>query len=71
MQGGDAVLKQVLAAFEHESHLNLHDRPIHISVNDCTLTVAGEVPDIASICASKVQAPAQHFHAWTRQATGW
>ncbi|SOE75042.1 hypothetical protein SAMN05446635_5626 [Burkholderia sp. OK233] len=42
-----------------------------MSVSDGTLTVAGEVPDIASICASvKGQAPAQHFHAWTRQATG-
>ncbi|SOE75040.1 hypothetical protein SAMN05446635_5625 [Burkholderia sp. OK233] len=30
MQGGDAVLKQVLAAFEHELHLDLHNRPIHI-----------------------------------------
>jgi osmotically-inducible protein OsmY len=48
MQGGDAVLKQVLAAFEHESHLNLHNHPIHMSFSGGALTVAGEVPDIAS-----------------------
>jgi osmotically-inducible protein OsmY len=48
MQGSDAVLKQVLAAFEHESHLNLHNHPIHMSFSGGALTVAGEVPDVAS-----------------------
>jgi osmotically-inducible protein OsmY len=47
MLGGDAVLKQVLAAFEHESHLNLHNHPIHMSFSGGALTVAGEMPDIA------------------------
>jgi osmotically-inducible protein OsmY len=47
MQGGDAALKQVLADFEHESHLNLHNHPIHMSFSGGALTVAGEVPDIA------------------------
>jgi len=48
MQGSDTVLKQVLAAFEVESHLNLQNHPIHMSFSDGALTVAGEVPDIAS-----------------------
>jgi osmotically-inducible protein OsmY len=41
-------LKQVLAAFEHESHRNLHSHPIDTSFSGGALTVAGEVPDIAS-----------------------
>jgi osmotically-inducible protein OsmY len=48
MQRSDTVLKQVMAAFERESHLKLHHHPIHMSFNDGALTVAGEVPDIAS-----------------------
>jgi osmotically-inducible protein OsmY len=48
MQDSDTVLKQVLAAFERESHLNLQNHPIHMSFNGGALTVAGEVPDIAS-----------------------
>ncbi|WP_042263030.1 BON domain-containing protein [Paraburkholderia heleia] len=48
MQRTDAILKQVMAAFERESHLKLHHSPIHISRNSGVLTVAGEVPDVAS-----------------------
>jgi osmotically-inducible protein OsmY len=48
MQDGDAVLKQVLAAFEHESHRNLHNHPLGMNFSGGALTVAGEVPDIAS-----------------------
>jgi hypothetical protein len=48
MQGSDTVLKQVLAAFERESHLILQNHLIHMSFSGGTLTVAGEVPDIAS-----------------------
>ena len=48
MQRSDTVLKQVMAAFEHESHLKLHNHPIHMSLDGNALTVSGEVPDIAS-----------------------
>ncbi|MCC8404482.1 BON domain-containing protein [Paraburkholderia sp. MMS20-SJTN17] len=48
MQRSDRVLKQVVAAFEHESHLKLHAHPVHLSFEDGALIVAGEVPDIAS-----------------------
>jgi osmotically-inducible protein OsmY len=48
MQRSDTVLKQVMAAFERESHLKLHNHPIHMSFDRDALTVAGEVPDIAS-----------------------
>ena len=48
MQRTDAILKQVMAAFERESHLKLHHSPIHISLDGGALTVAGEVPDVAS-----------------------
>jgi osmotically-inducible protein OsmY len=48
MQRSDTVLKQVMAAFERESHLKLQNHPIHMSFDDGALTVAGEVPDIAS-----------------------
>ncbi|MGZ2747571.1 BON domain-containing protein [Burkholderia stagnalis] len=48
MQRSETVLKQVMAAFEHESHLKLHNHPIHMSVDGNALTVSGEVPDIAS-----------------------
>ena len=48
MQQSDMVLKQVMAAFERESHLKIHNHPIHMSFDGRALTVAGEVPDIAS-----------------------
>jgi osmotically-inducible protein OsmY len=48
MQRSDTVLKEVMAAFERESHLKLHNHPINMSFDGGTLTVAGEVPDIAS-----------------------
>jgi len=48
MQSSDTVLKQVMAAFERESHLKLQNHPIHMSFDGGALTVAGEVPDIAS-----------------------
>jgi osmotically-inducible protein OsmY len=48
MQRSDTVLKQVMAAFERESHLKLHNHPIHMSFDGGALTVAGEVPDVAS-----------------------
>jgi osmotically-inducible protein OsmY len=48
MQRSDTVLKEVMAAFERESHLKLQNHPIHMSFDGGALTVAGEVPDIAS-----------------------
>jgi len=48
MQSSDTVLKQVMAAFERESHLKLQNHPIHMSFDGGALTVAGDVPDIAS-----------------------
>jgi osmotically-inducible protein OsmY len=48
MQRSDTVLRQVMAAFERESHLKLHNHPIHIGFDDGALIVAGEVPDVAS-----------------------
>ncbi len=48
MQRSDTVLKQVMAAFERESHLKLHNHPVHMNFDGDALTVAGEVPDIAS-----------------------
>ncbi|WP_031358985.1 BON domain-containing protein [Caballeronia sordidicola] len=48
MQRSDTVLKQVMAAFERESHLKLHNHPIHMSFDGDALTVTGELPDIAS-----------------------
>ncbi|RDK02397.1 BON domain-containing protein [Paraburkholderia lacunae] len=48
MQRSDTVLKQVMAAFERESHLKLQNHPIHMTFDGGALTVAGEVPDIAS-----------------------
>ena len=48
MQRSDTVLKDVMAAFERESHLKLHNHPIHMSFDGDALTVTGEVPDIAS-----------------------
>jgi osmotically-inducible protein OsmY len=48
MQRTDAILRQVMAVFERESHLKLHHSPIHISIENGALTVAGEVPDVAS-----------------------
>ncbi|MGA7815832.1 BON domain-containing protein [Caballeronia sp.] len=37
----------MMAAFERESHLKLHNHPVHMSFDDDALTVAGEVPDVA------------------------
>ncbi|CAM2162651.1 hyperosmotically inducible periplasmic protein [Paraburkholderia sacchari] len=48
MQRTEAILRQVMAAFERESHLKLHNSPIHIRLESGALTVAGEVPDVAS-----------------------
>ncbi|HXG28440.1 MAG TPA: BON domain-containing protein [Nevskiales bacterium] len=44
----DSILKQVQAAFEHETPLNLQTHPIQIQVSDGTLILEGEVPDIAT-----------------------
>jgi osmotically-inducible protein OsmY len=48
MQRSDTVLARVMAAFEHESHRKLHSHSIQMNFDGGTLTVAGEVPDIAS-----------------------
>lgn len=48
MQRSETVLKQVMADFERESHVKLQHHPIHMSFDDGALTVAGEVPDVAS-----------------------
>jgi osmotically-inducible protein OsmY len=47
MQGSDTILKQVLAAFERESHVKLRNHPIHMNLGGDALIVAGEVPDVA------------------------
>jgi osmotically-inducible protein OsmY len=47
MQGKDAVLKRVQAAFEYESGINLQNHPIEMHFIDGLLVLAGEVPDIA------------------------
>jgi osmotically-inducible protein OsmY len=48
MQRSDMLLKQVMAAFEHESHLKLHSHPVHLSFVDGALVVSGDVPDVIS-----------------------
>lgn len=48
MQRTEAILKQVMAAFERESHLKLHPFPVHIRLEGGALTVSGEVPDVMS-----------------------
>jgi osmotically-inducible protein OsmY len=48
MQRSDTVLRSVMTAFERESRQKLQHHPIHISFDGDVLTVAGEVPDIAS-----------------------
>ena len=47
MQCSDTVFKQVMAAFERESHLKLQHHPIHMNFDGDVLTVTGKVPDIA------------------------
>ncbi|MCP3708683.1 BON domain-containing protein [Paraburkholderia sp. CNPSo 3274] len=49
MQRSDTVLRRVMAAFERESHLKLQHHPVHMRFDGDVLTVAGEVPDIASM----------------------
>lgn len=44
----EAILKQVQAALEHETHLNLRRHPVAIDFIDGTLVMAGEMPDITS-----------------------
>lgn len=57
MQGKDAVLKRVQAAFEYESGINLQNHPIAMHFIDGVLVLAGEVPDIA--CKKKAVAMAR------------
>ena len=52
MQSSDTVLKQVLAAFERDSHIKLRNHPIHMHRDGDALIVAGEVPDVGSRSAS-------------------
>ena len=44
----DAVRKQVHAALERESRINLHRYPVRIESTDGTVTLQGEVADIAA-----------------------
>jgi osmotically-inducible protein OsmY len=44
----DAVRKQVHAALERESRINLHRHPVRIETADGTVTLEGEVADIAA-----------------------
>lgn len=57
MQGKEAVLKRVQAAFEYESGINLQNHPIEMHFIDGLLVLAGEVPDIA--CKKKAIAMAR------------
>ena len=44
----DAVRKQVHAALERETRINLHRHPIRIETADGTVTLEGEVADVAA-----------------------
>jgi osmotically-inducible protein OsmY len=44
----DAVRKQVHAALERESRINLHRHPVRIETADGKVTLEGEVPDVAA-----------------------
>ena len=44
----DAVRKQVHAALEREHRINLHRHPVKIETADGTVTLEGEVPDVAA-----------------------
>jgi len=44
----DAVRKQVHAALEREARINLHRHPIRIETADGTVTLEGEVADVAA-----------------------
>jgi osmotically-inducible protein OsmY len=44
----DAVRKQVHAALERESRINLHRHPVRIESADGTVTLEGEVADVAA-----------------------
>ena len=44
----DAVRKQVHAALERESRVNLHHHPVRIESADGTVTLEGEVADVAA-----------------------
>jgi osmotically-inducible protein OsmY len=44
----DAVRKQVHAALERETRINLHRHPIRIDTADGTVTLEGEVADVAA-----------------------
>ena len=44
----DAVRKQVHAALERESRINLHRHPVKIETADGTVTLEGEVADVAA-----------------------
>ena len=44
----DAVRKQVHAALERESRVNLHRHPVRIASADGTVTLEGEVADVAA-----------------------
>jgi osmotically-inducible protein OsmY len=44
----DAVRKQVHAALERESRINLHRHPVRIDTLDGTVTLEGEVADVAA-----------------------
>ncbi|HYI87483.1 MAG TPA: BON domain-containing protein, partial [Burkholderiales bacterium] len=44
----DAVRKQVHAALERESRVNLHRHPVRIESADGTVTLEGEVADVAA-----------------------
>lgn len=44
----EEILKQVRAALERESRINLHHFPIHVALQDGALTLEGEVENIAA-----------------------
>ena len=44
----DAVRRQVHAALERETRINLHRHPVRIETADGTVTLAGEVADVAA-----------------------
>ncbi|KPK39640.1 MAG: hypothetical protein AMJ69_05075 [Gammaproteobacteria bacterium SG8_47] len=44
----EEILETILAELERDARVNLHDYPISASVNDSTLTLQGEVENIAA-----------------------
>ncbi len=60
MSNHEKIVKEVLAALERDSRVDLHHSPINVSCADGILTLEGEAPDIASKKISLEIAAAVH-----------